>query len=187
MKVVGINGSGRPGGNTAVLVREVLDGAAEHGAETTYIELSEMNIGVCTVCMACKTSHRCVLQDNMQTFYDLASEADLLVLGTPIYLDHVSSRMMNFIQRLYCYVGPAIENCYPRVGVKAVLGITYGAGKPDMYQGVLDWMAGRLKGYWDIETAGMLTVPQTCRDEVIAADHAEVVRGRELGRTLCRA
>ena len=127
LNVVGINGSGRSGGNTSVLVRAVLDGAREAGAQTEFFELAESNIAGCKACDACRTekaAHRCVVKDDMQTFYDLAAQADVWVLGSPIYLDHITAQLMAFIQRTYCYISPTREYLWPRKNVRAALAFT---------------------------------------------------------------
>jgi len=186
MKVLGVDGSGRGGGNTAVLVRAILDGAEAGGAETELLDLAGWDIHGCDACQGCKWSRRCVIEDDMQRFYDVAPEADVLVLGSPIYLDHVTAQMMAFIQRTYCYIGPALENYWPREGVRAVLAITYGAGDPHMYDDVLDWMAGRMKGYFEIPTVARFAIPSTAHEPIITDDHPEVARAREFGGSLAK-
>ena len=187
MKVLGVNGSGRQGGNTAVLVKAILEGARQAGAETELFELADWELHGCDACKACKEKHRCVVQDDMQRFYEIAPETDVLVLGSPIYLDHVTAQMMAFIQRTYCYLGLKLENYYPNKKARAVLGITYGANKPDAYQYVLDWMAARLKGYFKIPTLETFTVHSTVHDPIITSDHPEVGRAREFGLSLVQS
>ena len=184
MRIVGINGSGRAGGNTSVLVNAILGGAKDAGAETHLIELADFSLRLCKVCKSCKKNHRCILPDDMQKFYDLAPRTDVLVLGSPIYLDHISAHLMTFIQRTYCYVGASLENCWPRKDVRAVLAITYGAGEPNEYDYVLDWVEERLKYYFEIPTVGKFKIPATRHDTVIPATHAEVERARAFGKTL---
>ncbi len=187
MRVLGVNGSGRRGGNTAVLVRAILDGAGEAGAETELVELADWEIRGCTACKECKQTQRCVIKDDMQRFYDMAPQTDVLVLASPIYLDHITAQLMAFIQRTYCYLGVALENYYPNKSARAVLGITYGAGKADMYQYVLDWMAARLQGYFAIPTLETFTVPSTRHDPIITTDHPEIQRAYQFGRALPQA
>jgi len=184
MRVVGINGSGRAGGNTSVLVKALLDGAKEAGARTDFIELADWSIRLCKVCKSCKKNHRCILPDDMQKFYDLAPKTDVLVLGSPIYLDHISAHLMTFIQRTYCYVGASLENCWPRKDVRAVLGITYGAADPNEYNYVLDWMEDRLQYYFEIPTVGKFKIPSTRHDSIIQPTHPEVQRAYAFGKTL---
>jgi len=184
MKILGINGSGRTGGNTAVLVKAVLSGAAEAGATTRMIELGPLTIAGCDACQACKTTHRCVINDDMAGIYQHLSATDVLMLSSPVYLDHITAQLMAVIQRLYCYIGPALENYYPRPGAKAVLGITYGAGDSTAYDYVLDWTAARLKGYFDIETLGTFKIPSTSHSPILGDDHPEIRRAYEFGKTL---
>ncbi len=184
MRILGVNGSGRVGGNTSVLVKAILDGAAEVGAETSLLELGSLNISGCDSCYACKKTRHCVIDDDMKQFYELAPTTDVLVLTSPIYLDHITAQLMTFIQRTYCYIGPNLEKCWPRKGVRAVLGITYGAGNPDMYDYVLDWLAERLKFYYDIPTIERFKIPSTRHEPIIERDHPELQRAYEFGKTL---
>ena len=184
MNVVGIDGSGRGGGNTAVLVNAVLQGAAESGARTRLISLAGLDLAGCDGCQACKQSHRCVIEDDMSKFYDIAPETDVLVLGTPIYFDQVTAQMKAFLDRLYCYLGPALENHYPNPDARAVFAITYGAGGDSTYDGIVDWLKGRLKGYYKIETAASFAIPTCGHEPLIGADHPVVQAAVTFGRGL---
>jgi len=184
MHVVGVSGSGRPDGNTAVLVNAVLEGAAQSGAQTDLLQLAEMEIAGCNGCKACKENQTCVIRDEMYRFYDIAPQTDVLVLGSPIYLDHVTAQTKAFIDRLYCYLGPRLENNYPNQDARAVLCITYGAGGERTYDAVLDWLRARLKGYWGIETVGALAAHATAHEPIIAPDHPILQTARQLGAGL---
>ena len=184
MKVVGVNGSGRTGGNTAVLVNAILEGASEAGADTQLIELSDWTIGGCDACKACKTTQRCVIKDDMQQFYDVAADVDVLVLASPVYLDHITAQLMAFIQRTYCYIGMGLENLWPRKDVRAIAAITYGDGTPTGYDYILDWIEARMDYYYKIPTLAKLKIPSCSHDIVIDANHPEVQRARQLGLAL---
>lgn len=184
MKVLGVNGSGRGGGNTAVLVKGILDGAKEVGAETVFMELADMKIAGCRACKSCKSTQRCVVEDDMERFYGIAPGVDVLVLASPIYLDHITAQLMAFIHRLYCYLGMGLENYYPNKDARAVLGITYGAGGSNMYDYVLDWMEARMKGYFDIPTLAKFKIPSTVHTRIIDVQHPEVQRAYALGKSL---
>ncbi len=184
MNVLGVSGSGRVGGNTAMLVKAILNGASQAGHETKLLELGRMKIAPCNVCKACKETHRCVIEDDMSAFYKAAPDTDVLILASPIYLDHISANMMTFIQRMYCYLGLNLEHHYPRRGVRAVLGITYGAARENAYDYVLDWMRARLNGYFDIETIGYFRVHSTKHASPFGEDHPEIRRAYEFGKTL---
>jgi len=186
MKVLGVDGSGRTGGNTGRLVSEFLRGAEEAGAETTFAELGPLTIKGCKACKACKADPAkvCVIRDDMQRFYELFPETDVLFLASPVYLDHITAQLMAFIQRTYCYLSPALDNYWPRKGARFAAGITYGAGDPDMYNYVLDWMEARMKFYFDIPTIEKFKIPATSHDRIVDVDHPEVRRAYAFGRTL---
>ncbi|MDY7010261.1 MAG: flavodoxin family protein [Planctomycetota bacterium] len=186
MNIFGINGSGRVEGNTATLVKAVLKGASEAGHQTKLLELGQMKIAPCNVCKACKETHQCVVKDDMSAFYEAAPETDVLVLASPIYLDHISANMMTFIQRMYCYLGANLEIFYPRPNTRAVLGITYGAGWYKAYDFVLDWMRARLEEYFGIETIKCFRVTSTKHASPVGEDHPEIQRAYKFGKTLER-
>lgn len=101
MKVLGLIGSPRVGGNTETLVAEVLRGAASRGAQTEQVALNKLNISPCQACDACRKTKRCRIQDDMQALYDKIFEADALVLGTPIYFWGPSAQLKCFVDRWY--------------------------------------------------------------------------------------
>ena len=53
MKVIGISGSARTGGNTALIMGVVLEEIAKYGIETELIELADRTILPCEGCFSC--------------------------------------------------------------------------------------------------------------------------------------
>ncbi len=155
MHVLGIVGSPRHGKNTASLVQAVLNGVASQGMMTELYYLHDYHIGACTGCEECKETQVCVLGDDMRLFYTAIDRCRGLVLGTPVYFDHVSAQTKLFLDRLYAYLGPNLENHFPK-GVKAVLLVTWGASKPDMYDYVIEYLAQTLWNYYRVETVASL-------------------------------
>lgn len=99
--VLGINGSARKNGNTANLLKKVLDYAKKEGAETETLHLIDKNIKPCISCLAegnCK--YPCNIKDDMQEIFELLKKADCLVLSSPTYWYSLSGLMKNFIDRL---------------------------------------------------------------------------------------
>ena len=65
MKVIGINGSSRKDGNTAILIRTVFEELHKNGIETELIQLPEVNMNPCKLCegetcLACLEKGSCV-------------------------------------------------------------------------------------------------------------------------------
>ncbi len=104
MKAIAINGSPRKGWNTDLLLREALRGAADAGAETELIQLSELTFSGCRSCFACKRAGaetgRCMWKDDLQPVLDKLLAADAVFMGSPIYLGNVSGMMYCLMERL---------------------------------------------------------------------------------------
>lgn len=103
MRIVAVNGS--PGGRssaTEAMVKAFLRGAAEAGAETVEILLSEKDIRYCRGCHSCwfETPGRCVIEDDMAGVLSEMAGADVIVLASPVYFNNVSGTLKVFMDRL---------------------------------------------------------------------------------------
>ena len=155
MKVLGIVGSPRKKGNTDILVQQVLDGAAEAGAETEKIYINDMEFKGCQGCGFCKIQDYCKLEDDMTPVYDKIKETDGLVFGSPIYFAQFTGQMRLFLDRCYAL---SDADVVPRVeaGKKAVLVGSQGFDDDTAYKGVFDEFADQLKTYVGIEVTDIL-------------------------------
>ncbi len=99
MKVLGIVGSPRRGGNTDLLLGEVMRGAASRGAEVKTIILNDLKVAPCQHCDACLEAGRCKIDDDMQMVYRELEDADRIVLASPIQFMGVTAQMKAMIDR----------------------------------------------------------------------------------------
>jgi multimeric flavodoxin WrbA len=99
MKVLGIAGSPRRGGNTDLLLEEVMQGAASRGAEVKTIAIDKLKITPCQHCDGCLKGGECVINDDMQDLYKEVEAADVIVLASPIQFMGVTAPMKAFIDR----------------------------------------------------------------------------------------
>ena len=99
MKVLGIAGSPRRGGNTDLLLAEVMRGAASKGAEVKTLILDDLKIAPCQHCDACLESGKCKVEDDMQMVYRELEQADRIVLASPIQFMTVTAQMKAMIDR----------------------------------------------------------------------------------------
>ena len=152
MRILGIMGSPRHSRNTGTLVEKILEGAESSGAETELYYINDYQIRPCQGCLACEDSGDCIEDDDMQMIYRSLKRMDGLVIGSPIYFDHISSQTKIFIDRLMCCVVPETLQSRLQGGVKAVLVFTWEAEALDQYDSVSVWLQGRLSSYLDIET-----------------------------------
>jgi len=102
VKVIGIVGSPRRGGNTDVLVEQVLAGARDHGLETEKVHLGELDVRPCRACFACADTGRCVIEDDFQWLLEKVLVSSGIVLGSPMYVGTVTAQMKAFIDRVDC-------------------------------------------------------------------------------------
>ncbi len=102
MKILAVCGSPRKG-NTEAMLRKILDGAKEAGAEIELVLLKDKNIKHCDGCNACEASGTCHVDDDMPGILRKVFDADALVLGTPNYFNNVSGLMKDFIDRINPY------------------------------------------------------------------------------------
>jgi len=101
--VLGIVGSPRQGGNTDVLVQEILAGAADTGAQTEVIHLGGLRIEPCRACNACRHTSECVISDDMLSVIKLMKNSDAWVLGTPVYWWGPTAQFKAFLDRWYMF------------------------------------------------------------------------------------
>lgn len=102
MKVVAFNGSARRDGNTAILVRRVLEELEKEGIETELVQLAGERIRGCTACRGCvaKKDRRCTVDDDVvNECIARMIEADGIILASPTYFADVSAEMKALIDR----------------------------------------------------------------------------------------
>ena len=102
-KIVILNGSPRAAGNTAKLAEAFAKGAKEAGNTVTAFMLDEMNIGGCKGCFGggkdkCSP---CVQKDDMDKIYPAYTEADVVVLASPVYYWSISGQIKTAFDRLF--------------------------------------------------------------------------------------
>ena len=102
MKVVGINGSPRKDGNTAIIINTIFRELEAQGIETELIQLAGRKIDGCTACWACASlkNGRCVIDGDFfnEVFAKMAA-ADGIILGSPVYAAGVTAQIKALIDR----------------------------------------------------------------------------------------
>lgn len=105
-KIVIVDGGPRKNFNTASMLQKFAEGAMSVGkdVEVHTIRLYELDYKGCMSCMACKikgkVSNVCKYQDALTPILEMISQADGLVLGSPIYFGDVTGQMRAFLERL---------------------------------------------------------------------------------------
>lgn len=100
-KVLVIYGSPRVEGNTDILLKEIIRGIRDYNPKIKIKEvyLRNMDILPCQECRACDRSGKCVIEDDMQKLYLRFSEAEYIILGSPIFFYTVTAWTKAMIDR----------------------------------------------------------------------------------------
>lgn len=101
VRVLGVSGSPRRGRNTELLLRASLEAAAEEGADTELVSLSDYRILPCNGCNICVRGKPCPLdsEDDMGRILERLLGADAIILAAPSYFGSVPGIMKSFMDR----------------------------------------------------------------------------------------
>ena len=99
VKVLGIYGSPRKGGNTDLILDKVLEGSRAAGAEVNSVYVRKLTLNGCVECGSCDDTGECVIQDDMQTVYPQLQEADIIFLASPNFFYSVTAQVKLLIDR----------------------------------------------------------------------------------------
>ena len=94
MNILILSGSPRNNGNTDLLVEAFAKGASEkHHIE--IVSVHDYTVHPCTGCNACFSSvgNACVQKDDMPVIYSKLSNADMLVIASPVYFYGLSAQL----------------------------------------------------------------------------------------------
>lgn len=108
MQIIAINGSPRKKWNTATILENAVEGAAEaaRGAQTEMFNLYDYNYKGCISCFECKriggpSYGKCAVRDDLQPILQKVLHADVVLFGSPIYFSDMTGMMRCFLERLY--------------------------------------------------------------------------------------
>jgi multimeric flavodoxin WrbA len=99
VKVLGIMGSPRMGGNTDLLLDEALNGARSQGAEVEKIVVDKLNIAPCKEYYGCFRDGNCVIRDDMDAIYTKLLSADRIIIASPMFFYSLSAQVKALIDR----------------------------------------------------------------------------------------
>jgi NAD(P)H-dependent FMN reductase len=155
-KALGIVGSPRRGGNTEILVDEVLRGAQEAGAQVEKVILSGLNVAPCLACDRCASTGECAQQDDMPALLEQMKRSQIWVLGTPVYWSGPTAQFKAFLDRWYS--ARRVEFAEPR----AILVVPMGEPATSYADCVLETLRTAL-AYLKVEPFATVVAPDLWR------------------------
>ncbi|MFC2139348.1 flavodoxin family protein [Bacteroidota bacterium] len=120
-------GSPRKKGNTSIMADYVIEHPALENYEIKNMILYDYNIKPCVDCRSCKKGDMvCVLKDGMEEIYEKIEDAELIIIGSPIYWFGPTAKTKLFLDRLRPYYANK-----KMTGKKGALLLPAGSGESD--------------------------------------------------------
>ncbi|MFA6805528.1 MAG: flavodoxin family protein [Candidatus Methanomethylophilaceae archaeon] len=127
MKVLLVNGGGRPDGVTSYLCGLISDTLSSEGYDVSVLDLTEHDMGFCTGCGICGKTGRCYQDDGADRLTDRFMASDLVIFATPVRFSGTSAILKRYMERFQPYWFP--EN--RRKGGRMTAVICGGSERPD--------------------------------------------------------
>lgn len=104
-KAVFVNGGPRKKWNTFKMLESAMEGAREAGADVEMVNLYDIDFKGCKSCFACqlkeaKTDGVCAIRDDLRPVLERVREANVIVIGSPVYLSYPTGETRSFLERL---------------------------------------------------------------------------------------
>ena len=101
MKVLLANGSPHPKGCTYTALQEVAGTLNGEGIETHIFQVGTKPIAGCIACKTCAKTGRCVTDDCVNEFVEMAKDFDGFIFGSPVHYAAASGAMTSFMDRVF--------------------------------------------------------------------------------------
>ncbi|MCL2880418.1 MAG: flavodoxin family protein [Treponema sp.] len=149
MNILAICGAANKSRNTAAMLKSAFDGAmSASGAKGEIVYLFDLNFHGCRGCHSCKLLDKgklgkCAQQDELSPVLTKAIDADVLLLGSPIYYSSITGEMRSFLER---YLFPGMTYNKDRVPVypkRTKVGWVFTMNAPgEVYKDYFDKLSG---------------------------------------------
>ena len=107
MNILAICGAADKRRNTATMLKNAFDGAMSvSGAAGEIVYLYDLDYKGCVGCHSCKLLDeskfaRCAVRDGLTPVLEKAIDADVLLIGSPIYFSDITGETRSFLERYY--------------------------------------------------------------------------------------
>ena len=179
-KILAVSACARKGGNTDVIVDELLRACEDKGSVVEKIYLSDLNIKQCTGCRACRKGDVktiCAIKDDMIPFYEKLYETDGFIAGFPIYTARENGIMATFMDRWDCLSNPDLTRKMPGIK-KGLVVCTWMWPNPTAYDSVVEQMVILLRLH-QVLTTDVLVVSGTRgkkHGKGVVKNHPDILR-----------
>ena len=151
MNILILSGSPRKGGNTESLAEAFAKGAVAHH-HVEIVSVRNYKVNPCLGCNICfKTNGACAQKDDITLIYEKMSQADMLVIASPVYFYSISAQLKAIIDRFHNPIRDSFNI------QKMALLLVGAASLPELFDAILTEYNLCLK-FFNIEDAGKVLV-----------------------------
>ena len=156
MKILAINGSPNPNGNTHNIAKAIMKGAEKNNHVCKEIQLYSLDINNCVACENSNEVHLekdCIFDDDFKkVLLPAIREADLIIFSSPVYMGHITGKMKTMLDRFYTFV---MKDFSMRdIPGKKFISITTSGAPTEVFKDVSEYMEKWLgKQFWGMEKA----------------------------------
>jgi len=111
-KILTINASPVKNSSTEILLEKVADGIKGNllaPVENRVVRLNDLKILPCQACGESPEPNYCFYKDDIYPLYDYLLNCDIVLFGSPVYFETVSTQAKLFIDRCNCLRPPDFE------------------------------------------------------------------------------
>jgi multimeric flavodoxin WrbA len=178
IRLLGIVGSPRKGGNTEIIMKEVLKAGEQDGAEIELVHLVDFSLKPCDGCRTCFETKNCVIRDDVEKLFEKMTQADVIIIGSPVYFFNVNAQTKTFIDRVgYLHNARGRKAFRNRIGGAIVVGARSGLANA-LSQILLFLTAARM-----ITAAPAVTSLASAKGDAVK-DTRGIDDARELGKSI---
>jgi multimeric flavodoxin WrbA len=187
LRILGIMGSPRLGGNTDLLLDAALIGAHSQGAEVEKIVVDKLNISPCREHYGCLEDGNCIIRDDMDALYPKLLDADGIVVASPMFFYGITAQLKALIDRCQALWARkhVLKQSWPGAGRKGAF-IGVGATKGET---LFDGSKATVKYFFKtigVEYAGELLIRGVDQKGDIQKHPSALKDAFELGQRLAR-
>ena len=162
-----LNGSPRgEKSNTLLAAQALLDGILEvAGGEVRILDTNSLKVSPCRGCFGCwdRTPGQCVIRDDMQTVYEAAAAASLIVVSFPVYFFGMPGPVKTVTDRMIPMMraydgGPELHRVRPAMQGKRFLFVSTCGYRST--EGVYEPLRAQLAAIFGEHTPPLVAIPQ---------------------------
>lgn len=175
-RILILTGSPRRNGNTDRLAQSFAKGAEESN-QVEIVSVCDYKVNPCIGCNSCfsREGNRCFQNDDMTAIYEKLSQADILIIASPVYFYGISSQLKAIIDRLHT----PLRNSF---NIKKLGLILVGAATlPELFDAIITQYKLVLK-FFKLEDAGSVLVRGAKEKGEVSEE--DLKKAFELGKSL---